>query len=158
MQIHRTEQPGVMIFSPDVYEDGRGYFKETLNKYQDFFPVQANQSVSKKRVVRGLHYQDNTAKLVWVAKGSIYDVALNMGTGEYIGVELTADNHEQLLIPAGYAHGFQALEDDTVVCYLMDEYYDPVNEGGYNPEIVSWPLPNPIISYKDKNADQFPRQ
>lgn len=152
MLIERTKLPGVIIVTPDVYEDDRGYFKETLNKYMSFIPVQANQSISKKGVIRGLHYQKDTAKLVWVAKGSIYDVAVDPDTHEHIGVELTADNHKQLLVPANFLHGFQALEDDTVVCYLMNQPYNQKTEGGYNPDLVDWPLKEKIISNKDRDA------
>ena len=158
MNIIRTKVPGVVIFTPDVYEDERGWFKETLNQYQNFLPVQANQSISKKGVVRGLHYQRETAKLVWVVKGSIYDVALDPETGNWHGEILSDKNHKQLFCPANYSHGFQALEDDTIVCYLMDQYYDAKTEGGYNPEFIQWPLVEKIISEKDKDAHQFPLQ
>lgn len=155
MKIERTKVPGIVIFTPDVYGDYRGYFKETLNKYMNFTPVQANQSISEKGVIRGLHYQKFTAKLVWVAKGSIYDVAVDPETGHWVGETLTADNHKQLLVPADFLHGFQALEDDTVVCYLMDQPYNQKTEGGYRPDYVEWPLKDQIISDKDKSADQF---
>jgi dTDP-4-dehydrorhamnose 3,5-epimerase len=155
MLIERTKLPGVVIFTPDVYADDRGYFKETLNKYMNFTPVQANQSISKKGVIRGLHYQEGTAKLVWVAKGSIYDVAVDPETGDWVGVELSDTNHRQLLVPANFLHGFQALEDDTIVCYLMDQPYNQKTEGGYNPGLVEWPLKEQIISDKDRNAHSF---
>ena len=156
MQIQRTKLPGVIVITPDVYEDDRGYFKETLNKYMGFVPAQANQSISKKGVIRGLHYQKDTAKLVWVAKGSIYDVAVDPETGEWVGEELSDKNHKQLLVPANFLHGFQALEDDTIVCYLMDQPYNQKTEGGYNPGCVIWPLKEKIISEKDRNARSFP--
>jgi dTDP-4-dehydrorhamnose 3,5-epimerase len=155
MKIERTKLPGVMIFTPDVYSDDRGYFTETLNKWQGFKPVQANQSLSKKGVIRGLHYQKDTAKLVWVAKGSIYDVAVDPETGETVEVELTAENHKQLLVPVNFAHGFQALEDETVVCYLMDKPYNQRTEGGYNPNYIDWPLEEKTISDKDTNAPEL---
>lgn len=157
MKIERTSVSGVVIITPDVYEDDRGYFKETLNKYMGFTPVQANQSVSAKGVIRGLHYQKYTAKLVWVAKGSIYDVAIDPETGKWHGETLTADNHKQLYVPKDYLHGFQALEDDTVVCYLMDAPYNAKEEGGYNPDYIDWPLLEQIVSEKDQNARQFSR-
>lgn len=158
MNIRRTKVPGVLHITPDVFEDDRGYFSETLGRHLDFYPVQANMSKSKKGVIRGLHYQESTAKLVWVAKGSIYDVAVDPETGDWVGFELSADNHNQLLVPANYLHGFQALEDDTVVCYLMDRYYDHKTEGGFNPEGIDWPLKEKILSDKDKNADRLPRK
>lgn len=157
MKIERTRVAGVLLITPDVYSDDRGYFKETLNPHFGFSPQQTNQSSSRKGVIRGMHYQKDAAKLVWVAKGSIYDVALNPQTGKWVGIKLTADNHQQLLIPENFAHGFQALEDDTVVCYAMSEYYNPDTEGGYNPLTCGfdWPLKDPIISDKDKNALNF---
>lgn len=142
-------------YIPPVYSDERGYFKEACNNFPDFKPVQANQSKSKKGVIRGLHYQKDTAKLVWVAHGSILDVALDPETGEHISAYLSADNHVQMYVPPNYAHGFQALEDDTVVCYLMDKSYNKETEGGYNPEFIDWPLKDYIISDKDRDADRF---
>lgn len=155
MLIERTKVPGVIILTPDVYKDDRGYFKETLNKYMNFIPVQANQSISSKGVIRGLHYQSHTAKLVWVAKGSIYDVAVDPETGAWHGEELSDQNHKQLLCPANFLHGFQALEDDTVVCYLMDQPYNQKTEGGYNPDFIDWPIEDAVISEKDRNADKL---
>ncbi len=143
------------IIQPTVYEDDRGYFKETFNAHVDFHPVQANQSKSKRGVIRGLHYQKDTAKLVWVAKGSVLDVAVDPKTGEVTSEILTSDNHKQMYVPPNYAHGFQSLEDDTVVCYLMDKPYNKETEGGYNPDLVDWPLKEQIISEKDKNADKL---
>jgi len=144
------------VIEPTVYSDNRGYFKETCKELEGFAPLQANQSKSKKGVIRGLHYQADTAKLVWVARGSIYDVAVNPETGETVGQTLSADNHKQLYVPANWAHGFQALEKDTVVCYLMDRIYNPASEGGYNPSFIKWPLKKQIISEKDRNAESLP--
>lgn len=152
MIIERTKVPGVLVITPDVYIDDRGYFKETLNKFMDFIPVQANQSHSSKGVIRGLHYQIDTAKLVWVAQGSIYDVAIDPKTGQYHGEVLSANNHKQLFVPKNFLHGFQALEDDTIVCYLMDKFYDAKTEGGFNPIYIDWPLKEQKLSDKDKNA------
>lgn len=157
MKIERTRVPGVVVIEPDVFSDDRGYFAETLGSYHNFIPVQTNQSKSKKGVIRGMHYQKGTAKLVWVARGSIYDVALNPVTKEWVGRKLTADNHEQLYVPADFAHGFQALEDDTIVCYAMDHFYSAKDEGGYNPLTCGfdWPIKEAILSDKDKNALNF---
>lgn len=153
MKIERTKLPGVVIFTPDVYEDNRGYFKETCNIYMNFYPAQANTSKSKKGVVRGLHMQKGVAKLVWVLRGAIYDVAYDSKTKKYVAGKLSARNHKQLYIPAGMYHGFQALTDGTIVCYLMDGYYDAKTEHGLNPNRVKWPLKEQIISDKDSNAD-----
>lgn len=151
MKIERTDLPGVMLFKPDRYEDNRGYFMETLNKYHSFAPVQANMSKSKKRVVRGLHNQPGASKLVWVAHGKILDVAYDPATKKYVSFELSAENGGQLLIPGDMFHGVQALENNTVICYLMDDFYNPKTETALNPDIVDWPLKG-IISKKDAGA------
>lgn len=156
MRIERTSVPGVMIYTPDVYEDDRGFFQEISNQHYFFNPQQANMSYSKKGVIRGLHAQPHTAKLVWVAKGSILDLAYDPKTNKGVQVELSADNHKQLLVPAGMYHGMQALEDDTIVCYLMSNLYDPVNETALNPSLVDWPIKEAIISDKDRNAPELP--
>lgn len=161
MNITQTHLHGVLVIEPNVYKDDRGYFKETynINKFDIFAgPVkQANQSLSKKGVIRGLHYQTPAvSKLVWVAKGSIYDVAYNIQSGEYHGEILSAENGKQMLTPAGYAHGFQALEDDTIVCYLMDGVHNPEGDYGCNPMVIDWPIKDFVISEKDRNADKLP--
>lgn len=152
MRIERTSLPGVLVYTQENYEDNRGSFKEAVNKHHGFDLKQINVSVSRKGVVRGLHTQPNTSKLVWVVKGRIYDTAYDLSTHKGIGVELSADNNKQLFIPAGMYHGFQALEDDTIVCYAMDNYYDPQGESGINPGLVKWPLKKHIISEKDSAA------
>lgn len=161
MKVHQTKLHGVLVIEPNVYEDDRGYFKETFNiKKFDLFasPVlQANQSKSKKGVIRGLHYQHPAvSKLVWVAHGSIYDVAYNIQSGEYHGEVLSAENGKQMLTPGGYAHGFQALEDDTVVCYLMDGTHNPEGDYGCDPMVIDWLIKDYIISEKDRNAHKLP--
>lgn len=155
MLIERTKVPGAVVITPDVYIDERGYFKETCSPYMNFVPAQGNQSYSHKGVIRGLHEQDGAAKLVWVVKGSIYDVVFNLETGKWDAVALTAENHKQLFVPENMYHGFQALEDDTIVCYMMSMYYDPNFEHSINPEFIDWPLKRYILSEKDKNADKL---
>lgn len=154
--------PGVEIFEPKVFTDDRGYFMETFNDTRYPSSVgsrQANQSLSNKGVVRGLHYQDPAvSKLVWVAQGSIYDVAFDLKTGNWVGEILSSTNHKQMLTPEGFAHGFQALEDDTIVCYLMNGVYNPDGDYGINPMVVEWPLKKCILSDKDKNANKFSLQ
>lgn len=154
MKIERTKIPNVVIFTPDVYEDDRGYFIEAVNKFSNFNVAQINVSKSKKGVIRGLHGQLGTAKLVWVVKGSIYDVAFDANSGKYIGETLSADNHKQLFVPDNCFHGFQALEDDTIVCYAMSMVYNANEEVGLNPSRIQWPLKEQIISDKDKNAEK----
>lgn len=152
MKIERTDLPGVMIFTPDVYEDERGAVKETLNKYMNFYPVQVNQAINNKGTIRGLHNQLGVGKLVWVVRGAIYDVAYDAKTGNQVSINLTADNHKQIYLPGDYYHGFQALLDGTIVCYLLDGYYNPKTEDGLNPDLVKWPLDKMILSEKDRNA------
>lgn len=150
MKIERLNQPGVLLFTPDVYEDERGYFTETFNPHYGFKAVQANQSFSRQGVVRGLHFQKPaTCKLVWVSSGRILDVAFNLKTGEHISQILDASG-QKILIPKGYAHGLQALED-SMVHYLMDVPYSPNGDYGIDPLIIEWPL-KPILSEKDANA------
>lgn len=157
MKIERTKLPGVLLITPDRYFDERGFFQELSNRHYDFVPKQANYSLSNKGAIRGLHYQtDGIAKLVSVIKGKIYDVAFNLSTGDWMGFELGEDNHQQLLVPEGYAHGFQALGDDVVVCYLMSEYFNPKTDAGINPSAVIWPLKKQIISQKDQGAPSWP--
>lgn len=155
MTIEKLKLPGVKIFTPDVYKDERGYFSETFNPHYDFKPYQASMSFSKKGVIRGMHYlAGGVEKLVWVARGSIFDVVLNRETGQWVGEVLSAENHKQLLCPRQYAHGFQALEDGTVVCYLQDIPHNPFGDLGYSPLTagIDWPLKDYIVSDKDKNA------
>lgn len=156
MIINRTKLPGVLLITPDRFGDDRGYLQELLTAQHLYLPKYAFYSTSKKGVVRGLHRQtDGISKLISVIKGSIYDVAFNPTTGEWVGYELSADNQQQLLVPGFYAHGFQALEDDTVYLNLIDGYYHPELEVCVQPEIVDWPIKEMILSDKDKNADKF---
>lgn len=150
------------VIEPQVYEDDRGYFKETYNvtKFEELGlgAMQCNQAVSDRGVIRGLHFQSPAVgKLVWVVKGSIYDVCFNLQTGEYMSQTLSDENHKQMWCPPGYAHGFQALEDDTRVVYLMDGVFNPEGDDGINPMIVDWPIKEVILSEKDKNAAEFSR-
>lgn len=165
----KTNIDGIVIIESKKYGDGRGYFKETYKK-SDFYSaglayefVQDNQSKSKKGVLRGLHYQINhpQAKLVRVLEGSVYDVAVDLRKdsptyGRYVGVELSAENGRQFMIPRGFAHGFLVLSETAVFAYKCDAEYSPNDEGGimYNdPDIgIEWPkIDTPILlSEKDQ--------
>lgn len=148
---------GLHIIEPKVFNDNRGYFTETYNKRDleengivvDF--VQDNQSMSTKGVLRGLHYQLNypQTKLVRVVRGAVYDVAVDLRKdsdtyGKWYGVELTAENKKQFLIPKGFAHGFVVLSDEAEFCYKVDDYWHPNDEGGliWNDATinVNWPV------------------
>ncbi|MBQ7152266.1 MAG: dTDP-4-dehydrorhamnose 3,5-epimerase [Synergistaceae bacterium] len=160
---------GLCVITANVHGDRRGYFSETYNKREmseaglDFDFVQDNQSGSSKGVLRGLHFQIKypQTKLVRVIKGSVYDVAVDLRKnsrtyGKYFGIELTDENHKQLLVPKGFAHGFLVLSELAEFCYKCDDFWHPNDEGGIlfsDPDInIQWPaLDVPyILSDKDK--------
>lgn len=147
---------GLCIIEPAVHRDLRGYFMETYNQ-KDMEEagltmkfVQDNQSSSTKGVLRGLHFQKEfpQGKLVWVIKGSVFDVAVDLREGsktygKWCGAELTEDNKKQFYIPEGFAHGFLVLSDTAEFCYKCTDFYRPQDEGGIawnDPEIgIVWP-------------------
>lgn len=163
-----TDITGVVIVEPKVFGDDRGYFTETYQK--DLFDaaglrydfVQANQSGSHKGVLRGLHFQTRKpqAKLVRVIVGEVYDVAVDLRKksptyGKYVGVTLSAEKHNMLMIPRGFAHGFAVLSDTAVFEYQCDDIYDPGYEGGIiwnDPKInIAWPSVGELeLSPKDR--------
>jgi dTDP-4-dehydrorhamnose 3,5-epimerase len=170
MEIIKTEIDGVVIIKPKVWEDARGYFfesfvqKEFDEKVCKTTFVQENESKSTYGVLRGLHYQlppFAQAKLVRVIKGSVLDVAVDIRKnsptfGKYVAVELTGENHLQLFIPRGFAHGFAVLSDEAVFQYKCDNYYSPQNEGGIRFDDASigidWKLPKNELILSDKDA------
>lgn len=144
MKLIPTDIKDVVIIEPDVFSDTRGYFFESFSQRRfeallgrsiDF--VQDNESRSKEGVIRGLHYQrapHAQSKLVRVTQGAVLDVAVDIRLssptyGKYVAVELSDDNHRQLFIPRGFAHGFAVLRGDAVVQYKCDDYYAPDSEG-----------------------------
>ncbi len=167
----RLEIPGVVLVEPVVFPDDRGFFKE-IYKRTDFLAngipydfVQANVSLSRRGVVRGLHYQlrpMEQGKLVTVLRGRVYDVAVDIRRGSpwygrYVAVELSEDNHYALWVPPGFAHGFQALEDGTLVLYLVTKEYSRGHERCIrwdDPDLgIQWPLRQGVVlSYKDKKC------
>ena len=171
MKLIKTDIEGIVIVEPKVYGDERGYFFESFNAERFFAEtgvdvtfVQDNESLSKRGVLRGLHFQREPyaqAKLVRVVRGRVLDVAVDIRKdsptfGRYVAVELSGENHRQMFIPKGFAHGYIALEDDTVFQYKCDEYYHPEVEDGIawnDPQIgIEWPLSDNEItlSYKDR--------
>jgi dTDP-4-dehydrorhamnose 3,5-epimerase len=172
MNLTRTFLEEVIIIEPDVFGDYRGWFMETYNEANfvklgiNLKFIQDNQSFSAaKGTLRGLHYQLNPkaqTKLVRCTKGSIYDVAIDIRKGsptfgDWFGIELTAENKKQLLIPKGFAHGFMTLTDDVEVQYKVDELYEPKCDRGIiwnDPKIgIEWPMNiTPILSEKDEKA------
>lgn len=172
MKFTETNLNGVIIVEPNVYGDQRGWFMETYSdsKFKELGInlnfVQDNHSFSAvKGTLRGLHYQLNPkaqTKLVRCTKGAIYDVAVDIRKGsptfgQWLGIELTAENKKQLLVPKGFAHAFMTLTDDVEVQYKVDELYAPENDRGIiwnDPKIgIEWPLEiTPVLSEKDEKA------
>lgn len=169
MEFLKTDIDGVFIIKPKVIEDERGYFFESFserefNENVDIIKfVQDNQSKSCYGVVRGLHFQKGEyaqSKLVRCVKGTILDVAVDLRKdsstyGKYVSVVLSEDNHQQLFIPRGFAHGFSVLSEEAIVQYKCDNFYNKESEGGINPfdnELkIDWLIPkdNVILSEKD---------
>jgi dTDP-4-dehydrorhamnose 3,5-epimerase len=172
MNVIETKLPGVLIIEPKVFGDSRGFFKETYQAQRyleagiEYDFVQYNYSRSQKGVIRGLHFQANKpqGKIVSCSQGAVFDVAADVDPtsatfGQYVGIELTEDNHRQLWVPPGYAHGFCALTDFADFDYKCTEYYDPSNESGIiwnDPDInIDWPIKNPILSEKDSKLPKL---
>lgn len=166
MKIAETSLPGVLIIEPKVFGDHRGFFKETfqVERYKEagiVLPfVQDNHSRSQKGVLRGLHLQKThpQGKLVSCSSGAVYDVAVDIDPnsptfGQHVGVELTEDNHLQLWIPPGYAHGFCVLTDTADFQYKCTDLYHPEDESGLiwnDPDVnIDWPVDSPNLSEKD---------
>lgn len=175
LTVEKTDIEGVLIITPEVREDSRGYFMETYQK-KDFEAVgvnvefvQDNQSASRKGVLRGLHFQKQFPqdKLVRVIKGAVYDVCVDLREGsktfgKWVGVELSEENKKQFFIPKGFAHGFLVLSDYAEFVYKCSDFYHPNDEGGiaYNdPDIaVKWPMEEGlelIMSEKDTKWGGF---
>ena len=171
MNVEKFDIAGPTLFTPAPHQDTRGFFMESyreswLEEVQiDIQFRQENHARStQKGVIRGLHFQYGQmpqAKLIRVIKGSIFDVAVDIRHGsptfgKHIGVELSADNFRQLLVPHGFAHGYCTLTDDTEVIYKVDNYYAPELEAGIlwnDPDLaINWPIENEtaILSPKDQ--------
>ena len=176
MRIEHTPLQDCFVVHEQVHGDARGYFIETYNS-RDFKAatgleidfVQDNQSRSSKGVLRGLHMQKGAAaqaKLVRVLEGSVLDIAVDLrkgspSFGQHFSIELTADNHKQFYVPAGFAHGFLVLSETATFFYKVDKFYEPGNEVGimYNdPNLnIDWKLGTSeiILSEKDKTLGSF---
>jgi len=166
MKVIETKLPGVLIIEPKVFGDARGFFKETFQaqRYREAGIehnfVQDNHSRSQKGVLRGLHFQITKpqGKLVSCSQGAVFDVAVDVDPesatfGQYVGIELTEDNHRQFWVPPGYAHGFCVLTDTADFQYKCTDYYDPSDEGGLIRNdldlAIEWPIDQPLLSDKD---------
>jgi dTDP-4-dehydrorhamnose 3,5-epimerase len=165
-----TEIPDVLVIEPKVFGDERGWFTESFNA-QDFSDatglhisfVQDNHSFSRQSTLRGMHYQLEKAqgKLVRVVSGAVYDVAVDLRKdsptfGKWVGVELSAENHKQLWVPAGFAHGFFVLSPTAEFLYKTTDYYHPQSEvclAWNDPTVaIQWPLASnslPNLNAKD---------
>ena len=169
MNVIKTDIEGVVIIEPKVFGDDRGYFFESFSqlRFDELVRpvkfVQDNESKSKYGVLRGLHFQKGQhaqSKLVRVVKGRVLDVAVDIRKGsptfgKYVAVELSAENHRQLFIPRGFAHGFSVLSDEAISLYKCDNLYAPESEGSIiwnDPEIgIDWGLAaeDVVLSPKD---------
>ena len=170
MRMNKTPLDGLLVVEIDFFRDERGFFMESWHK-RDFAEaglpyefVQDSHSRSTYSVLRGLHYQDMRApivKLVRCTVGRVFDVAVDLRVssptfGQWFGIELTAENKTQLLVPLGFAHGFLTLSDVCEIQYKQTEYYRPEAEGGvaWNDKdiAIDWPLRDPpILSRRDQN-------
>lgn len=171
MRVIKTDIEGVVIIEPEVFGDSRGYFMESFSQRvfdSEVAPVcfvQDNRSYSRYGVVRGLHYQREPyaqSKLVSCVVGKVLDVAVDIREGsptygKHVAVELSAENHRQLFIPKGFAHGFAVLSEEALFEYKCDEFYHPEAECGIawdDPNIgIDWRVPKGdiILSAKDAN-------
>lgn len=169
MKVTSTHIEGLLIIEPKVYSDDRGYFFETYHQSRlkslgiDCEFVQDNQSRSIQGVIRGLHFQREPhaqTKLIRVTEGSIYDIAVDIRPGSptygrWFGLEISAENYLQLLIPGGFAHGFSVLSPYATVFYKCDAYYHPESESGIrfnDPDLgIDWKTEHKaaIVSEKD---------
>jgi dTDP-4-dehydrorhamnose 3,5-epimerase len=167
VKVIETALPSVLIIEPKVFGDQRGFFIETfqVERYRaagiDLPFVQDNHSRSPRGALRGLHFQRSRpqGKLVSVSRVAVYDVAVDINPqsptcGQYVGVELTDENHRQLWVPPGYAHGFCVLSDVADFTYKCTDLYFPEDEGGLmwnDPEVnIPWPIEAPKLSAKDQ--------
>jgi dTDP-4-dehydrorhamnose 3,5-epimerase len=182
MKTNRTESLDLVVLEPRVFTDNRGYFFEIYQaeRYREYgIPdrfVQDNLSVSTHGVLRGLHYQLGRpqGKLVSVMEGTVFDVSVDIRRGSltfghYDGLVLSSENHRQVYIPEGFAHGFCVLSEAAIVVYKCTDYYDPKEERGIrwdDPSLnIAWPITTPVLSEKDAaypflsamGVDQLPK-
>lgn len=171
MKTKETRLPGVLVLEPDVFSDTRGFFLETWNStryeqagIQGPF-VQDNVSFSKEGVLRGLHFQypQSQAKLIQVLSGEVVDVAVDIRVGsptfgQWVSEILSAENHRQMYILPGFAHGYCVTSETAVFSYKCTDFYNPRTERGIiwnDPDLnIDWPIAEPVLSTKDAN---YPR-
>lgn len=178
MNVTPSSIPEVLRVVPRLFPDKRGFFMETFSaqRYAEAgIPgpfVQDNHSHSSRGVLRGLHYQLRRpqGKLIWVTHGAIFDVAVDIRAGsptfgQWVGETLSAENHAQLYVPPGFAHGFCVLSAEVDVFYKCTDYYDPSDDRGVlwsDPGLgIAWPVNTPLVSDKDARyagLDALPRE
>ena len=167
ISVSKTDLSDVILIKPSIFEDHRGMYVETFNE-EDYRQnnlnikfVRDDVSTSSKNVLRGLHYDNKTWKLIHCMYGKIYFVVADMrkDSGQYLKWQsfiLTSDNRHQVLVPPGFANGHYVLSDHCIFHYKMSEYYDPENEKGVkwnDPKLnIFWPASDPILSEKDSNT------
>lgn len=169
MNVIKTDIDGLVVIEPRVFGDSRGYFFESFSERDfkrevaDVDFVQDNESKSSYGVVRGLHFQRPPyaqAKLVRVVKGKVLDVAVDLRKGSptfghHVAVELSEDNHRQMFIPRGFAHGFSVLSDEVIFQYKCDNFYAPQSEGAVawdDPDLdIDWRIPADKALLSDKD-------
>lgn len=167
MKVIETKLPGVLLIEPKVIGDSRGFLAETWvrKRYEAAgVPgtfVQDNVSFSRRGVLRGLHYQhpQPQGKLVQVLQGEVFDVALDIRVGsptfgQWVAATLSGENHQQIYIPEGFAHGFCVTSETALFAYKCTDYYNPATEAGVqwdDPDLaIPWPVEGPAISEKDR--------
>lgn len=169
MNLIPTDLPGVLLIEPKVFGDARGYFFESWHRQRyaehglDVDFVQDNLSLSRRGILRGLHFQNPQpqGKLVQVLQGEVFDVAVDIRLGSptfgrWAGVTLSADHPRQFYVPEGFAHGFCVLSETALFSYKCTDYYQPQHEHSLrwdDPDLgISWPTPAPQLSAKDRDA------
>ena len=176
MNVIKTELDGVLIIEPSIHGDSRGYFSESFNALEfaektglHITFVQDNESLSRYGVLRGLHFQRPPyaqSKLVRCVMGRVMDYAVDIRKGsptygKWVGCELSAENHRQMFVPKGFAHGFCVLSEKALFQYKCDEFYHPEAEAAivWNDQTVGivWPIPEEdiVLSEKDKNHPEL---
>jgi len=169
MRIKKTDFNGVLILQPKVLEDARGSFMESYRS--EWFAgvkfIQGNEAVSKKGVIRGLHFQRppfTQSKLIRVLSGRILDIIVDLRKssetyGQVFSIELSSANKTQLLVPKGFAHGYATLSDTSTILYKVDQYYNKNFDTGIHPFSeslsIDWGVSDGLLSEKDQNLTDF---
>lgn len=172
MNVTTCDIPGLLVIEPKVFGDARGFFMELWNQKRyreaglDWNFVQDNVSLSRRGILRGLHFQNPMAqgKLVYVLQGEVFDVAVDIRRGSstfgrWHGLNLSAENKRQFFIPPGFAHGFAVLSETALFAYKCTEFYSSQHEQALawnDPDIgIQWPLESPQLSEKDSLAPRL---